>query len=79
MNHDYYFSIVAKQIEKDFFKEIHGVDFDHRNNLPRRNVDLKGKQRVWDVRIISKIKKAWSVLCNKFFIHSGWLLKRNRT
>jgi len=71
MNHDYYFSKLTKQMEKDFFKEIHGIDFDHRNNLAGRDIACKENQGGWNVGINASLKKIWSIVSDLLFIHSS--------
>lgn len=79
MNLDYYLSLMAKQKAKDLYIEIHGIDFDHRYNLYKRNSDLKVKEHTWNRRIVSRIKDACFAVAGKFFIHRNCFIKRNRT
>lgn len=54
--YDYYYSVLAKQTEKDFFKDFHGAEFIHRYHLYRRNRAGKGRQRNRIGRFVSLIK-----------------------
>lgn len=59
MNHEFYYSIVIKQKEYDFLKEIHGINFTHSNNLYNEKYNLPAvgrNQTGWVFQILDEIQ-----------------------
>ena len=75
MNHDFYFSILTKEKQRDLFKEINRIDFFYSNHPYQTNTGCKATKKNRTGRAVSFLSEIQPLIGDRIRIGCYWLLK----